>query len=228
MKFISLVLLVTLMFKCSECNPLPDTIKSVNLNVDNMHPEFRNLPKQSLHRPEELNTDFWFDNAKAFVTKQLNRSTSRRPAKNIILFIGDGMSLSTQSAARMYKGGEEKSLSFEDFPYAGTIKTYCVDYQVADSACTATAYLSGVKNNYGTIGISGKVTRNDCVGQMDESNHIKSIAKWAMDAGKSAGLVTTTRVTHASPGMIFWIFFNFVKTSRGSLSKSSQLVFMPA
>ncbi len=102
----------------------------------------------------------------------------------------------------MYKGGEEKRLSFEEFPYTGAIKTYCVDSQVADSACSATAYLSGVKNNYGMIGISGKVLRSDCAGQMDKTNHIKSIAKWAIDAGKSAGLVTTTRVTDASPGTL--------------------------
>lgn len=183
---------------------IKSTINSVqiNNNPDTVHPEFRNIPHVKLNRPEELNTNFWLNNGKDFVTAQLNRSTSRNAAKNIILFIGDGMSLATVAAARMYKGGEEKSLSFEEFPYVGTAKTYCLDNQVADSACTATAYLSGVKNNYATIGISGKVTLNDCDGQMDDSNHIKSIAKWAMDAGKSAGIVTTTAITDASPGII--------------------------
>lgn len=185
------------------------TIKSatnsvqINNNPDTVHPEFRNIPHSKLNRPEELNTNFWLNNAKDFVTSQLNRSTSRKAAKNIILFIGDGMSLATVAAARMYNGGEEKSLFFEEFPYVGTAKTYCLDNQVADSACTATAYLSGVKNNYATIGISGKVNLNDCDGQMDDSNHLKSIAKWAMDAGKSAGIVTTTTITDASPGKIF-------------------------
>lgn len=194
------LIIFTLTFMCKNISM--GTIKSTINNPDTMHPEFRNNLRANLNRPEELSTNFWFNSGKDFVAKQLNRSASNKPAKNIILFIGDGMSLTTQSAARMYKGGEEKSLSFEEFPYAGTVKTYCVDYQVADSACTATAYLSGVKNNYGTIGISGKVQLNDCVGQMDHSNHVKSIAKWAIDAGKSAGLVTTTRVTHASPGKI--------------------------
>lgn len=166
-----------------------------------MHPAFRNSHHVKLNRPEEVDSNFWLNGAKDFVTKQLNRSTSVRPAKNIILFIGDGMSLTTLAAARVYKGGEEKSLFFQEFPYVATAKTYCLDNQVADSACTATAYLSGVKNNYATIGISGKVKLNDCAGQMDESNHVKSIAKWAMDAGKSAGIVTTTRITDASPGI---------------------------
>lgn len=62
------------------------------------------------------------------------------------------------------------------------------------------AYLSGVKGNYGTIGVNGKVKRHDCnAGQDDKSKYTESIAKWAYDAGKSIGLVTTTRVTHASP-----------------------------
>lgn len=198
MNFTSLiVLVVALTVKC-KCVPL-EPIKTMTKHGP-VHPEFRSIPHAKLNRPEELTTNFWLNNAKDFVATKIKQPPNLRTAKNIILFIGDGMSLPTQSAARMYKGGEEKSLSFEEFPYAGLVKTFCVDYQVADSACTATAYLSGVKNNYGTIGISGKVPRFDCVGQMDERNHIKSIAKWAMDAGKSAGLVTTTRVTHASPG----------------------------
>lgn len=78
-----------------------------------------------------------------------------------------------------------------------TLQTYCVDKQVADSACTATAYLSGVKGNYGTIGVNAKVPRYQC--DVDPANHVDSIAKWAQDAGKATGIVTTTRVTHASP-----------------------------
>ncbi len=213
MKFVLIVFIVTIIVKCKSIPTGTIKSSSVNSNFEtkNYHPEFRNIPHVKQDRREELSTNFWFNKGKDFVAKQLNQSTSRKPAKNIILFIGDGMSLATQSAARMYKGGEEESLSFEEFPYVGTVKTYCVDYQVPDSACTATAYLSGVKNNYGTIGISGKVELNDCTGQMDQSNHIKSIAKWAIDAGKSAGLVTTTRVTHASPGITFNIFFSIMK-----------------
>lgn len=200
MKFTLLIFMVTLVLKCRSI-PMGANVKQ-HINHEKIHPEFRNNPHVQRNRPEELTTNFWFNNGKDFVSKQLHQSRSSTRAKNIILFIGDGMSLTTQTAARMYKGGEEKSLSFEEFPYAGAIKTYCLDYQVADSACAATAYLSGVKNNYGMIGISGKVRRSDCVGQMDDTSHIKSIAKWAIDAGKSAGLVTTTRVTDASPGTL--------------------------
>lgn len=63
------------------------------------------------------------------------RSTGK-VAKNVILFIGDGMGLSTITATRIYKNqlaggyGEENGLSFEHFPYVGLAKTYEVDSQV--------------------------------------------------------------------------------------------------
>ena len=66
-------------------------------------------------------------------------------AKNVILFIGDGMGISTITAARIYEGqkrgqtGEENSLSFERFPNVALVKTYNTNAQVPDSAGTATA-----------------------------------------------------------------------------------------
>ena len=72
-------------------------------------------------------------------------------AKNIILFIGDGMNLTTVTASRIYEGqqqgllGEENNLSFDNFPFSGLAKTYAVDTQVPDSASTMTAIISGIK-----------------------------------------------------------------------------------
>lgn len=100
-------------------------------------------------------------------------------------------------------GGEEKKLSFEDFPFTAKSKTYCVNKQVSDSACTATAYLSGVKAMGSTIGLNAKATRKNCLDSMDPEKRTESIASWAMKAGKDAGLVTTTRVTHASPAGVY-------------------------
>ncbi|XP_052860805.1 membrane-bound alkaline phosphatase-like [Anopheles cruzii] len=124
------------------------------------------------------------------------------------MFLGDGMSIATVAMARVYAGGEEKPLFFEGFPFVGMSKTYCVNYQVADSACTATAYLTGVKGNYETIGVNAHVPVRDCEAARNRSTHTSSIGQWAMDAGKDAGIVTSTRVTHASPaGMYAHIAF---------------------
>lgn len=66
-------------------------------------------------------------------------------------------------------------------------QTYCANTQVADSACTATAYLGGVKANYATIGLTASVSLGDCYGQNNTAYHVDSIAKWAQDSGMSTG-----------------------------------------
>lgn len=71
--------------------------------------------------------------------------------------------------------------------------------QVADSACSSTAYSCGVKNNLATLGVTAAVKYKDCKAMLDSKNHVRSIAHWAQLEGKRTGIVTTTRVTHASP-----------------------------
>jgi alkaline phosphatase len=111
------------------------------------------------------------------------------------------MSLATVAAARMHLGKEETELSFEKFPSFGLVKTYCTDKQVPDSACTATAYLSGVKTFYRGIGVNANVEPSQCV--VSEDDYVYSIAQWAQKAGKATGVVTTTRITHASPAGVY-------------------------
>lgn len=74
---------------------------------------------------------------------------------------------------------------------------------MADSASTATAYLCGVKANYATIGVTANVELDDCNASMDPKNRVYSIAKWAQEDGKRTGIVTTARVTHASPAGVY-------------------------
>lgn len=128
-------------------------------------------------------------------------------AKNIILFVGDGMSLTTVTASRIFEGqqqgllGEENNLSFDDFPFSGLAKTYAVDTQVPDSASTMTAIISGVKTNKGLVGIDESVVRGDCGNQA--GNEVVSALDLAELAGLSTGIVTTTRVTHATPAATY-------------------------
>lgn len=55
-------------------------------------------------------------------------------AKNVILFMGDGMSIPTLAASRVYmsqiynEGGEESQLSFEKFPFTGLSKVTPIIY----------------------------------------------------------------------------------------------------
>lgn len=97
----------------------------------------------------ENSKEFWLDNAKKFVDKKINAELNTSKAKNIILFLGDGLGFSTIAATRVVLGGEEKKLAFENFPNTATAKTYCLDESVPDSACATNAFLRGFKGNYG-------------------------------------------------------------------------------
>lgn len=128
-------------------------------------------------------------------------------AKNVILFIGDGMGISTITAARIYEGqkrgqtGEENLLSFEKFPQTALVKTYNTDAQVPDSAGTATALNAGVKTRMGFIGVGPAAERKDCT--TGKANPVTSTAELAKQAGLAVGIVTTTRITHATPAAVY-------------------------
>ncbi|KAB7496974.1 hypothetical protein Anas_04544 [Armadillidium nasatum] len=115
------------------------------------------------------------------------------------------MGITVSTVGRIYKGqkkgfsGAEEYLAWEKFPDVSLIKTYNVDKQVPDSAGTATAYLCGVKGNYKTIGVNANVNVNNCSASLDPKNRPESILKWSQDIGKGTGVVTTTRITHATP-----------------------------
>uniref|UniRef100_A0AAQ4NPP1 alkaline phosphatase n=1 Tax=Gasterosteus aculeatus aculeatus TaxID=481459 RepID=A0AAQ4NPP1_GASAC len=152
---------------------------------------------------EELHASYWNNKARQTLHTALNVQRNLKRAKNVILFLGDGMGLPTVTAARILKGqlagksGEETSLVMDTFPHLGLSKTYNVDQQMPDSAGTATAYLCGVKANYGTLGVTAATRRNDC--SATYGNEVESVLSRAKKAGKSVGIVTTTRVQHASP-----------------------------
>uniref|UniRef100_A0A8C7I8F9 Alkaline phosphatase n=1 Tax=Oncorhynchus kisutch TaxID=8019 RepID=A0A8C7I8F9_ONCKI len=139
----------------------------------------------------------------ALTLQKLNQNT----AKNLILFLGDGMGIPTVTAARILKGqlsrqsGEETQLEMDKFPFVALSKTYNTNAQVADSAGTATAYLCGVKANEGTVGVSAAAVRSQC--NTTQGNEVTSILRWAKEAGKSVGIVTTTRVNHATPSAAY-------------------------
>uniref|UniRef100_A0A0A1WP73 Alkaline phosphatase n=1 Tax=Zeugodacus cucurbitae TaxID=28588 RepID=A0A0A1WP73_ZEUCU len=181
----------------------------VVLARDRAHPRSRSTRLGSaphITNEAERDASYWNEFAQETLQEKIQQAANLNAAngaKNVIMFLGDGMSVHTVTAARNLIGDSANQLSFEQFPYFGLSKTYCVDRQVADSACTATAYLGGVKANYGTIGVNAKVKRYDCTTGQNPANFVESIAKWAQDAGKDAGLVTTARVTHASPAGVY-------------------------
>jgi len=128
-------------------------------------------------------------------------------ARNVILFVGDGMGVSTVAAARIREGqlkgrsGEENALSFERFPYLSLSKTYSVDGQTADSAPTMTAMMSGIKTRQGVLGVDQNVTYNNC--QSAKGKRVATYLEVAEAIGMATGVVSTARITHATPAATF-------------------------
>ncbi|MAI37199.1 alkaline phosphatase [Alteromonas sp.] len=131
----------------------------------------------------------------------------RGTAKNVILFVGDGMGISTVTAARILDGqmkgleGEENQLSFDAFPFSGLSKTYNVDAQTPDSAGTMTAMMSGIKTDVGVIGVDEDIERGDC--STVAGNELVTALELAEIAGKSTGIISTARITHATPAATY-------------------------
>ncbi|XP_066296262.1 alkaline phosphatase-like [Branchiostoma lanceolatum] len=156
---------------------------------------------------EEKQPQYWNDLAWRDIQDVLNLQPKTGVAKNLVLFLGDGMGVSTVTAGRILKGqlagrtGEEELLEMDKLPYSALVKTYNIDRQTADSAGTATAYQCGVKANYKTVGVDGTVTLGDCAASL--IGKAKSVLEHAHDAGKSTGIVATARITHASPAAAY-------------------------
>lgn len=135
-------------------------------------------------------------------------------AKNVILFIGDGMGPSVLTATRLYKVGEEGNLEIMSLPRSARIKTFSHDAQTTDSAPSMAAYTTGVKMNNEVIAMSsntkavapskdanGNKGINNCTG--DNGTPVPTILELAKAAGKSVGAVTTTELTHATPAATY-------------------------
>lgn len=171
--------------------------------------------------PENRREDavFWMEEGRRELDASLKRLSGirgggdalqnlRRP-KNVIVFIGDGMSITTTTAARIYYGqkvkgesGEEANLIWDTFPETALLKTYNVDRQTPDSAGTATAYFTGVKTNFEVVGYDAKCKAGSPAAAL-KATKTTSILAWAQEIGKKTGVVTTTRLTHATPSALY-------------------------
>ena len=159
--------------------------------------------------PQSQTDSSWYSAAQTKLTTKTAQAqaTQATKAKNVILFVGDGMGISTLTAARILKGqragelGEEGYLSFEEFPYSAQVKTYNVDAQTPDSAGTMTAIISGVKTDVGVIGVDEDIERGVC--STVAGNELITATELAEIKGLSTGIISTARITHATPAATY-------------------------
>lgn len=136
------------------------------------------------------------------------------PPRNVIFFLGDGMGLTTLTAARIYAVGEDGELTIDTLPETAFVKTFSNDAQVTDSAPSMAAYMTGVKMNNEVLSMSadtlaidplidanGNKLLNNCGAR--NGTPATTLVELAKAKGLSAGVVTTTRVTHATPAATY-------------------------
>mgnify|MGYP000299990991 CR=1 FL=1 len=175
-------------------------------HLKHMHDEHENH-----NAMEESSLNWYMQGEKAanqaMIDARKAAKNSRKHAKNIILFVGDGMGVSTVTAARIYDGqlkgktGEENRLFFETLPYQAMSKTYNTNQQTPDSAGTMTAMMTGMKSRAGVISVGQNMARADCT--EIQNNTLTTALEHAEKIGMSTGIVSTARLTHATPAATY-------------------------
>ncbi|MDD1621454.1 MAG: alkaline phosphatase [Methylococcaceae bacterium] len=163
------------------------------------------IPGQSNQVPTSAQE--WFKAGETAVLVNKRDMPELRKAKNVILFVGDGMGISTVTAARILEGqmngrdGEFNRLSFEKFNNIAHSVTASANQQTSDSAPTATAMVSGIKANDGAISVDQDIPRTEKSAEANAAHSVKTILERAEERGMSTGVVTTARFTHATPAV---------------------------
>jgi alkaline phosphatase len=179
--------------------------------MNNPFKHFFALSLLTLLQPVALaeNASTWLTEGEAALQANKAQLPNTNRAKNIILFIGDGMGVSTVTAARIFEGqqngedGERNQLSFEQFPYVALSKTYSANQQTADSAPTMTAIVSGVKTNSGIISLNQSVHSKETDNNKIQANKVTTILEQAEMHGLATGIISTARITHATPAATY-------------------------
>ncbi|WP_419779712.1 alkaline phosphatase [Maridesulfovibrio sp.] len=111
--------------------------------------------------------------------------------KYVFYFIGDGLGPTQRMAAELYnkleKNDADAKLVMNTFPQSALVTTYSDNTLITDSAAGGTALACGYK------------TTNGYLGKLPDGTDIKSIAEAAKENGYAVGIVTSTRLTHATP-----------------------------
>lgn len=151
--------------------------------------------------------DAWLKAGQDAVREASAEQIAPGPARNVILFLGDGLGITTVTAARILEGqrrgasGEENLLSFERFPYTAFSKVYTTDDQTPESAGTMTAIVTGAKTRSAVLSVDETVRRGDF--KAAAQHELVTILERAEQRGLWTGIVTTTTVTHATPAATY-------------------------
>lgn len=150
----------------------------------------------------------WFADGQAAIQAIIDRQDNTNRAKNIILLVADGNGVGTNYATRLFDGqqkgmlGEENVLPYETPEFrSALVKTYNINAQTPDSAPTAGAMNTGVKQRFNLINLGENAIHDDC-GTV-AGNELTTFAEVVTGMEKSVGVISTARITHATPAAVY-------------------------
>ncbi|PZW47005.1 alkaline phosphatase [Humitalea rosea] len=140
----------------------------------------------------------------ASVTWEVYAAPTARRARNVILFVGDGMAVANVTAARILSRGIEQgryrgTLAMDTLPQMAMVGTSGSDSIITDSANAAHAYNTGHKSAVNALGVYASRARDSLAHPRVET--LGSIVQ--RDLGMAVGIVTNTEIQDATPAAVF-------------------------
>ncbi len=123
---------------------------------------------------------------------ELEAAPPSNPPRNVIFLIADGMGPVHERAASLYLHGEPGRLRMHQAPVSGMMTTHAADAEITDSAASATAFATGQKANYEAVSV-----------HPETGLPLRTVLEDYQEAGYATGLVTTSRISHATPAAFF-------------------------
>ncbi|WP_306133217.1 alkaline phosphatase [Roseivivax marinus] len=150
----------------------------------------------------------WFTAGQTTIQEILDRQPNTNTARNVIVLVADGNGVGTNYATRLFVGqqegglGEDHVLPYETPEwYSALVKTYNINAQTPDSAPTAGAMNTGVKQRFNLINLGEDAVTGDC--RTEDANKLTTFAEIVSGMDKSVGIVSTARLTHATPAAVY-------------------------
>jgi alkaline phosphatase len=123
----------------------------------------------------------------ALVGAPIRSQEAPKKRASVILFIGDGMGISQLTLGRLAAQARGERYHLDRFRTIGLSSCQSLNWKVTDSAAAATALATGFRTN------------NQVVGLDPDGKRLTGLVEVAHAQGLATGVVTTTRITHATP-----------------------------
>lgn len=144
------------------------------------------------HAASSSSKFYWYDRNYELIKQKISHFNLKPEnlvrVKNVVLFVGDGMGITTITSSRTLKrqrsGNAEDKLAFDDFPATALIQTDIVDSQISESAAAATAIFCGVKTTFENLGVDETAGKDAC---SDVDSHTPSLFSWAQSQNIKTG-----------------------------------------